>query len=135
MQRPDLLTNPLFATMKARVENDPAMDAIVSEWVGSLRYKELKETVDREGVPVSLVYDAEDIFNDPHYAARNNIVEMPHPTLGTIKMPGITPVFSETPGEIKWVGPRLGEHNNEVFGELLGLDAVKLEELKEKRVI
>jgi formyl-CoA transferase len=135
MQRPDLLTNPLFATMKTRVENDPAMDAIVSEWVGSLRYQELKETVDREGVPVSLVYDAEDIFNDPHYAARNNIVEMPHPTLGTIKMPGITPVFSETPGEIKWVGPRLGEHNREVYHDLLGLDAAQLQELKDKNVI
>lgn len=135
MQRPELLENPLFATMKARVENDPAIDAIVSEWIGSLTYKELKETVDREGVPVSLVYDAEDIFNDPHYAARGNIVEMPHPTLGTIKMPGITPVFSETPGEIKWVGPRLGEHNQQVYAELLGLGDEQLQELKAKEVI
>ncbi|KYZ75662.1 CoA-transferase [Anaerosporomusa subterranea] len=135
MQRPELLTNPLFSTMKARVENDPAIDAIVSEWIASLCYKDLKEIVDREGVPVSLVYDAEDIFNDPHYAARGNIVEMPHPTLGTIKMPGITPVFSETPGEIKWVGPRLGEHNQQVYSELLGLDDAQLQELKSKEII
>jgi formyl-CoA transferase len=135
MQRPDLLTNPLFATMKLRVENDPAIDAIVREWIGSLDYTALKEIVDREGVPVSLVYDAEDIFNDPHYAARNNIVEMPHPTLGTIKMPGITPVFSETPGEIKWVGPKLGEHNQEVYSELLGLTDVQLKALQESKII
>lgn len=135
MERPDLLTNPLFATMKARVENDPAIDAMVAEWIHSLDYIELKEIVDREGVPVSLVYDAADIFNDPHYAARGNIVEMPHPTLGTIKMPGITPVFSETPGEIKWVGPGLGEHNREIYAELLGLDDTQLQELNNKGVI
>jgi formyl-CoA transferase len=135
MERPDLLTNPLFATMKARVENDPAIDAMVAEWIHSLDYTELKEIVDREGVPVSLVYDAADIFSDPHYAARGNIVEMPHPTLGTIKMPGITPVFSETPGEIKWVGPRLGEHNREIYAELLGMDDAQLQELNNKGVI
>ncbi|MDU4962542.1 MAG: CoA transferase [Sporomusaceae bacterium] len=135
MQRPDLLTNPLFATMKSRVENDPAIDAIVRDWIAALPYAELKQIVDREGVPVSLVYDAADIFNDPHYAARDNIVELPHPTLGTIKMPGITPVFSETPGEIKWVGPALGEHNQDVYRELLGLTDVQLQELKAKNVI
>ena len=135
MQRQDLLTNPLFCTMKARVENDPAIDAIIREWVHSLEYTALKEIVDREGVPVSLVYNAEDIFHDPHYAARENIVEMPHPTLGTIKMPGIMPKFSETPGEIKWVGPCLGEHNAEVYREFLGLDAAKLAELKDRGVI
>ena len=135
MQRPELLHNPLFATMKARVENDPAMDAIVSEWISSLNYSDLKAIVDREGVPVSLVYDAADIFRDPHYAARENIVEMPHPTLGSIKMPGIVPVFSETPGEIKWIGPNLGEHNQQVYTELLGLDDVQLQELKRKAII
>lgn len=135
MKRPDLLVHPLFATMKARVENDPAIDDIVRKWIGSLEYTALKELVDREGVPVSLVYSAVDIFNDPHYAVRQNIVEMPHPALGTIKMPGIVPKFSETPGEIKWVGPALGEHNAEVYAELAGLNAQQLHELQEEGVI
>lgn len=135
MQRPDLLTNPLFISMRARVENDPAIDAIIREWIYSLDYTVLKEIVDREGVPVSLVYNAEDIFHDPHYAARENIVELPHPTLGTIKMPGIMPKFSETPGEIKWVGPCLGEHNAEVYEEFLGFGKDKLNELKAKGII
>lgn len=135
MKRPDLLTNPLFATMKSRVENDAAIDAIVREWIGSLTYADLKEIADGEGVPVSLVYSAEDIFTDPHYAARENIIEMPHPTLGTIKMPGITPVFSETPGQVKWVGPRLGEHNQEVYSELLGLNNEQLQQLQSEKII
>jgi formyl-CoA transferase len=135
MNRPDLLVHPLFSTMKSRVENDPAIDHIVRDWIGSLDYDALKETVDREGVPVSLVYTAVDIFNDPHYAARENIVEMPHPTLGTIKMPGIVPKFSETPGEIKWVGPELGQHNQEVYAELAGMDAQTLSRLKASGII
>ena len=135
MNRRDMLTDPRFDTMQHRVMNDPEIDLIVREWIHSLDYQELKETVDREGVPVSLVYSAEDIFNDPHYAARNDIVEMPHKTMGSIKMPGIFPVFSETPGEVKWAGPELGEHNAEVYGELLGLQDGELAELKEKGVI
>lgn len=135
MNRADLLKNTLFSTMKARVENDAAIDALVREWVSTLDYAALKEVVDREGVPVSLVYNAEDIFSDPHYAARENIVEMPHPTLGTIKMPGVVPKFSETPGEIKWVGPELGSHNFEVYNELLGMTKEQMEVLKSKRIL
>lgn len=134
MERPDLLANPLYSTMKSRLENDDSLDTIIRDWFQSLDYKDLKEIADRNGVPVSLVYSIDDIFNDPHYAARENIVEAPHPTLGTIKMPGIVPKFSETPGEIKWVGPNLGEHNQEVYSEL-GIDHFELEELKNKGVI
>jgi formyl-CoA transferase len=135
MDRPDLLENPLYSTMKDRLENDASLNQIIREWFGSLDYNDLKEIVDREGVSVSLVYSIEDIFNDPHYAARENIVEMPHPTLGSIAMPGIVPKFSETPGEIKWIGPKLGEHNHEIYSELIGLTESQLEELKIKGII
>lgn len=135
MQRPDLLTDPRFNTMKNRLANDPEIDDIVRKWIGSLNFLELQKITNQEGVPVSLVYNAEDIFNDPHYQARENIVEMPHPTMGTIKMPGIFPKFSETPGKIKWVGPELGAHNREVFGELLGFGEKELQNLKEKEII
>lgn len=135
MHREDLLADPLYVTMRDRVKNDSSLDKIVSEWIGSKGYLELKAIVDAAGVPVNLVYSIEDIFADPHYQARNDIVEMPHPVLGSIKMPGITPVFSETPGEIKWVGPKLGEHNQEVYGKLLEYNESYLGELKKKGVI
>ncbi len=135
MQRRDLLTNPHFDTMQNRVANDAELDEIVKGWIHSYTYKELKEIVDREGVPVSLIYSAEDIFEDPHYAARNDIVEMPHKRLGSIKMPGVFPVFSETPGEIKWVGPELGEHNQDVYGGILGLSQDEIAELRAKNII
>ena len=135
MKRPDLLINELYSSMKARLVNDNSLDDLVRAWIASLDYEELKRIVDKEGVPVNLVYNIEDIFNDSHYAARENIVEMPHPTLGTIKMPGIVPRFSRTPGEIKWVGPALGAHNGEIYNGLLGLSTEKIDELKSEGVI
>jgi formyl-CoA transferase len=135
MNRPDLLANPLYMTMKDRLNNDASLDQIVKEWISLLDYEELKSIVDREGVPVNLIYNIEDIFNDPHYKARENIVEMPCPKLGTIKMPGIVPKFSETPGEIKWAGPELGAHNEEVYKELLGLSSEELAALKGEKII
>jgi len=135
MNRPDLLTNPLYCTMQDRVENDTSLNQIIVDWIEKLNYKELKDVMDAAGVPVNLIYNIEDIFNDPHYQARNNIVEMDHPTLGTIKMPGIVPAFSETPGEIKWVGPELGAHNTEVYQGLLGLSEQDLQVLKSEGVI
>ena len=135
MERADLLTDTRFVTMKDRVKNDSELDKIVSDWVRSLDYAALTEVVNRAGVPVSLVYSIEDIFNDAHYAARQNIVEMPHPTLGSIKMPGIVPHFSGTPGEIKWVGGTLGEFNNDVYSELLGMTEEEINHLKESGII
>lgn len=135
MGREDLRTHPHFDTMKNRVANDPELDAIVRAWIASYEYKVLKDKADTAGVPVNLVYSIADIFEDPQYAARHDIVDMAHPKLGSIKMPGITPVFSKNPGEIKWVGPELGAHNAEIYKEYLGLDAGQLAELKSKGVI
>lgn len=135
MKRPDLLTHELYSSMKNRVANDASLDAIVRAWISEYDYEALKEIVDREGVPVNLVYSIADIFADPHYAAREDILEMPHPTLGSIKMPGITPKFSETPGEVKWVGAELGAHNQEVYSELLGFEAEKISQLKQEGVL
>ena len=135
MKRPELLTDPKFCSMKNRVANDAAMNVIVSEWIASMNYDEMKKIVDEAGVPVNLVYSIADIFADPHYAARENIVEVPYGPMGTIKMPGIVPVFSETPGEIKWSGPALGAHNADVYQGLLGLTPEDLLALKSEGVI
>ncbi|WP_249599416.1 CoA transferase, partial [Peribacillus frigoritolerans] len=75
------------------------------------------------------------IFEDPHYQARENILEVDHPRLGKIKVPGIVPKFSETPGRIRHRAPELGEHNKQVYGEELGLSEEELTNLKAKGVI
>lgn len=135
ISREDLLINPQFSTNAARLENDAELDAIVRDWIGSHDYKNVKDTLDAAGVPVNLIYSIQDIFEDPQYMARENIVEMPHPQLLTIKMPGVVPKMSLTPGEIKWVGPELGAHNEDVYRSLLNLDTEEITRLQEQGVI
>jgi len=135
MNRPELKSDPRFMTMRDRVTNDPVLDEIVRDWVKNLDYADMKAMADKEGVPVSLVYSIKDIFEDPHYAARENIIELPHETLGTIKMPGIVPKFSGTPGTVRWVGPKLGEHNEDVYCGLLGYSKEKLAQMKEEGAV
>jgi formyl-CoA transferase len=133
MGRRDLLKK--YSKNIDRLKDDKFMDELVSEWMAKLEYEEMKTLADSEGVPVNLVYSIEDIINDPHYISRNNIVEMPHEKLGSVLIPGIVPAFSETPGEIKWTGPELGKHNQEIFIDLLGYSQDRLNDLKERNII
>ncbi len=133
MERPDWL--PKYAKSVDRLgDPKPIMDA-VTEWIGSYTFEELKAICDRNGVPISAIYSIKDIFEDPQYAARNNIVDVPCEEFGSIKMPSVFPVLSETPGEIKWAGPKLGSFNQEVYGELLGKSDEEIAILKEKGII
>ena len=110
------------------------MDA-VTEWVASLTYDELKAKCDKAGVPISTIYSMKDIFEDPQYAARNDIVDVPCEEFGSVKMPAVCPVLSETPGQIKWAGPKIGAQNQEIYGDLLGLSERELVLLQEKGII
>jgi formyl-CoA transferase len=127
--RPELLDDPRFATNVDRVRHNEPLMRVLTDWFGSRTYAEAKAALDTAGCPVSLVYSIRDIVEDPHYAQRENIVEVSHPTLGRLKMPGIVPRFSRTPGAVTFAGPDLGAHNHDVFGELLGLSAEEIDRL------
>jgi len=135
MGKADLITNPMFLTNKDRVQHDETILGIVSAWIKSKDVDELQSVLEEAGVPCSKLYSIKDIFEDPHYAARENIVEVAHSILKTVKMPGIFPKFKHNPGEIKWAGPALGEHNKEVYEGLLGLDSAKLAELHAEGIL
>lgn len=126
---------PKYALAKDRLaDSEPIMNA-VTDWVKSQTFDELKKRCDECGVPVSTIYSMKDIFEDPQYAARNDIVEVPCEEFGSVKMPGVFPVLSETPGKIKWAGKKIGEMNEEIYGTLLNLSKEELEILKENKVI
>ena len=133
--REDMKTDPKFSTNAARIANNDELEAIIIEWLSQRDWKDIKETLDAAGAPVSLIYSMKDCFNDPHYQARGNIVEMQHPKFGTVAMPGIVPKMSKTPGEIKWIGPKLGEHNDDILTGLLGMSESRVAELKEKGIL
>ncbi|MBI4505777.1 MAG: CoA transferase [Chloroflexi bacterium] len=135
MGRPDLIDDPRFRTNPDRVAHASELNELIADWVGALDWREVDATLDAHGVPASLIYSIADIAADEHYRARGAIVTVPHPELGTVRMPGVGPRLSKTPGAVRHAGPALGAHNEEVYGGLLGLCAAELAALRERGVI
>lgn len=134
MNREDMLEDDRYYTNSQRMVNDSEVQSILSGWIKSQTQNELLQRLDSFGVPVSPILTIEDIFENPQYKARENIVEIEHPRLGTIKVPGVVPKFSKTPGSIRHRAPDLGEHNNEVLTKL-GFAEEDLVELEKEGVI
>jgi crotonobetainyl-CoA:carnitine CoA-transferase CaiB-like acyl-CoA transferase len=130
-----LTNDPRFASHGARWENVKALDSLISEWAAQLTSRDAIRRLSEDGVPVGQVYSIADIVEDPHYSAREMFITVADEQLGELRMPGIVPKLSETPGRVGWAGPRLGEHNNEVYGNLLSLTNAELVRLKKHEVI
>jgi formyl-CoA transferase len=135
MGRPDLLSDPRFADNPSRIANVEALDTIVQEWIESQPLDGAQRALQDAGAVAGPVYDVPRIMEDPQYAAREDIITVADQDLGKIPMPGIVPKFSRTPGIVTHAGPRLGEHNDEVYGVLLGIDAGERRRLVEAGVI
>lgn len=130
MGRPDLAGDPRYATHNARGARQAELDGLVADWTRSLPLADLESLLNAAGVPCGLIYTAADMVKDPHFAAREAIVERPHPVFGTMKMQNVFPRLSETPGAVRHVGPELGEHTESVLTRILGLGAAEIAALK-----
>ena len=86
-------------------------------------------------MPNGKIFTAPDMLEDPHFAARQAVVRLAHPVLGEFAMQNVAPKLSATPGEVRWVGPELGEHTDEVLGEVLGLDDAARAALRDAGII
>ena len=86
-------------------------------------------------VPAGPINTIADIFEDPQFAARQNLVEVFDPREGRVVVPNVLPKLSETPGELKWLGPDMGQHNDEIYRGRLGLSAEEIERLKGDGII
>ncbi|GAB1576153.1 CaiB/BaiF CoA transferase family protein [Bordetella petrii] len=135
IDRPDLGEDPGLATHEQRWRRIEELNQVVEDWIAARPVDAVGQALDRHGIPFSLVLSVEDIFRDPHYAARGNLVTTQHPRMGPVTMQGIVPRLSGTPGEIACAAPSLGQHNAEVYGGLLGLDDAALAALQERAVI
>ena len=135
MQRPDLLTDPRFAKHPTRSANYQPLHDIVAEWVRPFTLEAIQTLLDQHGVPATKVYATSDILADPHFAAREQILEVPSEQHGRLPQPGIVPRLSHTPGKVRRRAPTLGEHNQEIWGGMLGLSDHELAELKADGVI
>jgi formyl-CoA transferase len=135
MGQPGLGDDPRYATHSARGENQTALDALIAEWSAGLTAEELEARLNDYSVPNGRIYTAPDMLADAHFAAREAIVRMAHPTLGEFPMQNVVPKLSDTPGEVRWVGPVLGEHTEEVLTGVLGRSTAELDELRSAGVI
>jgi crotonobetainyl-CoA:carnitine CoA-transferase CaiB-like acyl-CoA transferase len=135
MGREDLLAMPRFATMATRAEHGEEINGIVAEWVAAHTSAELQAILEHNEVPFGVAYSVADIFADPHIAARAAIETVDDPTIGPVRMQGVYPRFSRTPGRIAHGAPPLGADNDAVYKGLLGLDDAELAELAREGVI
>jgi formyl-CoA transferase len=134
--QPDLPAEPRFASNELRVQHNDDLEPLVAAWFAAHDRDDAIRRLDEAGVPVSPLMSIADIFADPHYQDRGNLIEVDHPTLGTVTMPGIIPRFSQTPGAVRHAGANdLGAFNTEIYGELLGLSDDDLRRLRDEGVI
>ena len=118
---PELADDSRFADTLSRHRNQDALDDIISARTADRDARKLVGMLQRSGIAAALVMTGEDIFNDPHYQERGLLELVDHPSAGMYFLPGVAWKMSATPGTIRWPAPRLGEHNDFVYGEILGM--------------
>ncbi|MFL5297463.1 MAG: CaiB/BaiF CoA transferase family protein [Phenylobacterium sp.] len=135
MERPDLKSDPKFVDHASRGQHQAELDAIIAEWTGRRTLDDLLALLEAKGVPASRVFRAPDMLADPQYRARESIVETEHPVFGRIRMQNVFPRLSRTPGAVRWPGPALGQHTDEVLADRAGCSPERLAALRASGVI
>ena len=128
MGRPELADDPRYSSHGARGERQQELDDMIAQWTRNFTAQDLLDLMEDYGVPAGKIFKAPDMMADPQYEARNAVVKVDHPRFDRLWMQNVFPKMSETPGEIRWAGPSLGEHNEQVYGELLGKSADELDQ-------
>jgi crotonobetainyl-CoA:carnitine CoA-transferase CaiB-like acyl-CoA transferase len=136
MGRPELASDPRFATHVARGERQAELDELINRWTATKTIDEVEALMIAHSVPAGRVYTGREMLADPHFAARQAIATVAHPVHGELKMQAPMPRLSDTPSTIRRRAPlHPGEHNTEVYGEILGLGAQELADLAARGVI
>ena len=132
--RDDLANDPTLTTNAGRVPRTAELERAIEDWTRARDLDAVLAILEKAEVPACRIYDAADIVNDEHYRARGMIEQHQLPDGKPVKLPGIVPKLSATPGATRWLGPKLGEHTDEVL-ERLGYDATARADLKRRGAI
>jgi crotonobetainyl-CoA:carnitine CoA-transferase CaiB-like acyl-CoA transferase len=133
--RPDLPNDPRFAGNRARVQNVEELDRLIGAWTVQFPATEVDRRLAEADVPATQVYTAAEIASDPQFKFRDMVREVEDPQFGKVLHPGIVPHVEEDPGAIRWPGPPLGAHNQEILGGMLGLTESEIATLRQEGVI
>ncbi|MDB5589572.1 CoA transferase [Enterovirga sp.] len=135
MGRADMIGDERFSTNAARIARRGEVNGIVADWTSGMTRDEALARCAEAEVPCGPVYAIDEIFEDPHYRARGNILYVDDPRVGRIAVPNVVPRLEGTPGQVRWLGPALGAHTDEVLSGALGLDAEHIAALRRDNVI
>ena len=135
MGQPELAEDPRYKTIGERMQRADEMEQMCADWVATLNFDEIEPLLVGLNVPFGGIYRAEDIANDRHYEARQNIARVPDDELGEVTMPGVSPRLEGTPGRITHAGPHIGAHNDEIYRSLLGKSEAEMAALVKAGVV
>jgi crotonobetainyl-CoA:carnitine CoA-transferase CaiB-like acyl-CoA transferase len=136
MGQPELGDDPRYATHVARGERQTELDDLINEWTRTLTIDQVDALMIEYSIPAGRVYRAPDMLADPHFAARQAIIEVETERYGKLKMQNAFPKLSATPSGVRSPAPSVvGQHNAEIYGELLGMSGTELDGLKAAGVI
>ena len=130
-----LADDPRYASHEARGQHQAQLDTLIARWTAEQPLEQLLEQLDSAAVPAGSIYSMADIVDDIHYRHREMLVEIQDKQLGSLHMPGIVPKLSATPGRVAWAGPALGEHNLQIYRELLGMTEEEYQQLQAQGVL
>jgi len=134
-EHPEWATDPRFVTLEARQANEDELDRLISEWTTRHTSRQVMEKLQAAGVPAGMVQTIGDLFSCPQLLHRGQWPALEHRELASYEYEAPPFLLSETPAEIRRPSPCLGEHNDYVFGELLGMSPAELEQLKTEGVL
>ena len=131
----ELGTDPRYATHAARGLCQPEWDTLINDWTKTVDLEPLEALLTEHGAPCGLIYTAPDMLKDPHFIAREAIVDVPHPDFGMLKMQNVAPRLSDTPGRVRQFGPELGQHTDEVLSAILHIVPATLDDWRGRGII
>ena len=135
MGQSELFEDPRFCGHMERGANQQVLDDMIAEWTRNFTADEILDLMEEFAVPSGKIFKAPDMLEDPHYKAREAVVPVEHKEYKNLQMQNVFPKLSETPGEIQWAGPELGQHNDEIYKGQLGMGDEELTLLKEQGII
>ncbi len=133
--KPEWLEDPRFESNPKRVENRDALLPLINEILAGRTCEEWMELLVEHDIPCGPVNDMESLFSDPQVEHRGMIAEVPHPTIGDLRLCGVPIKYSETPGEVRMPPPLLGEHTDEILAEVVNYSQEQIEALRESKTV
>jgi crotonobetainyl-CoA:carnitine CoA-transferase CaiB-like acyl-CoA transferase len=128
-------SNPLYATAEDRRVHHGELQQSVNDWVSQRSGADVEAAFEAAEAVIAPVYDVAMMMSDPTFAARGNIISVEDPDFGDLAMPAPSPLVMGAPGEVRWTGPRLGEHTAEVLTSVAGLNSDDVEALQKEGIV